>query len=77
MIEDINENFISIAMLLSLLSGLTWLRVIISMQATETFGPLITAVYRMIIDIGLFFFFYFMQLFAFSIIGSMAFFRVD
>ena len=60
MIMDILDNFINFPLLISLVAGLVWLRVIISMQATETFGPLITAIWRMVMDIALFFFFYFM-----------------
>ena len=51
MINDINLETINIALLLSMLSGLTWFRVIMALQVTETFGPLITAIFRMVIDI--------------------------
>ena len=63
-------------MLLSTIAGLTWFRILIALQVTELFGPLITAMFKMIIDIAQFLIIYLVQLMAFSIIFSMAFFDV-
>ena len=51
MFDDINGETLNIAVLLSVLAGLTWFRLIMAMQVTEMFGPLITAIFRMVIDI--------------------------
>ena len=64
-------------MLLSTIAGLTWFRILIALQVTELFGPLITAMFKMIIDIAQFLIIYLVQLMAFSIIFSMAFFDVQ
>ena len=71
--DDIFENVVSMALLYGLVSGCTWIRVLMGLQVTETFGPLITAINRMSIDIFTFFIFYLFQLFAFSVIASMTF----
>ena len=51
MIMDIEDNVINIALMFSIVAGLTWFRILISLQTTELFGPLITAMFKMIIDI--------------------------
>lgn len=74
MMEDIQDNVVNIALLLSIIAGLTWFRILIALQVTEEFGPLVTAMFKMIIDIIQFLFIFIVQLFAFAIISSMAFF---
>lgn len=51
MVDDIQENVFNIALMLSIIAGLTWFRILIALQVTEQFGPLITAMFRMIFDI--------------------------
>ena len=76
MINSINGETINIALLVSTVAGLSWFRVIMALQVTETFGPLVTAIFKMVIDIILFLAIYVIQLVAFSIIAAMAFFSV-
>ena len=58
---------------MSIVSGLTFLRILVSLQVTKLFGPLITAMFKMIVDIMQFCSIYILQLVAFSIFAAMAF----
>lgn len=77
MMTDIKEDEITnIANLIACLSCLTWIRLLVSLQITKTFGPRIMTIISMAKDIGLFFIIFITQMFAFSIIASMVFYSV-
>ena len=77
MINDMDTKIVNITILLALVTASTWLRVVVALQATETFGPIITAIGMMVLDILQMLFIYMLQLIAFSILAAMAFFRVE
>ena len=76
MMNDINENILTIALYAATLAGLAWLRLMVSLNVSETFGPIISAMLKMVDDICQFLFLYVIQLMGFSIFAAMCFFQV-
>lgn len=74
--DDINGEVFSFALIVSCVAALSWFRVLAAMLVTETFGVRIVAIIRMISDVVQFLIIYAMQLIAFTMFASMAFFAV-
>ena len=51
LITDMNENTVTIALYAATLSFIAYLRIFMSFAVTETFGPLISAMVKMVSDI--------------------------
>lgn len=77
LMDDMNANWDNIPFLISLICGFTWLLLLASLTNTQTFGPRIAMIVRMITDIVQFLFIYILQLMAFALVGSMAFVQVQ
>lgn len=77
LMNDIREDeTTNIANQIACVSCLGWIRLLVSLQITKTFGPRIMTIISMAKDIGRFFIIFITQMFAFSIIASMVFYSV-
>ena len=76
MFDDMNETWLNIPLLVSLVSALAWVRLLACMTYTSIFGPRIVTMVKMINDIAQFMVVYLVQLIAFTFFASMAFFMV-
>ena len=73
MISDMEDRIDNLPTLISLICGFTWLTLLACLTRTQTFGPLIAIIRRMVIDILQFFVIFTIQLMAFALVATMAF----
>ena len=76
LITDMNENVVNIALYASTLALIAYIRLFMSFAVTETLGPMIASMIKMVNDILTFLVLFIIQLIGFSLFGVIYFFQV-
>jgi hypothetical protein len=73
--KDIGRFHFDYLIAITCFSG--FLRLIFMLQLTQTFGPTINIIIEMAKDMGVFFLLFFLQIFAFAILGMLVFSKME
>ena len=73
LLYELNTGSFPVDLLLGAAAFCFWVRLILMLQLTSTFGPLITIIFQMFKDLGIFFVLFSIELIAFSCIGLLSF----
>ena len=71
LIYDITNDIFHFDYLIAVTTALLWLRCIILLRLTESFGPMLVMIFRMCMIIGTFFFVYLLNLLVFSCVATL------
>ena len=71
LIYDITNDVFHFDYLIAVVTAMLWLRCIILLRLTESFGPMLVMIFRMVMIIGTFFFVYLLNLLVFSCIATL------
>ena len=71
LIYDITNDIFHFDYLIAVTTAMLWLRCIILLRLTESFGPMLVMIFRMCMIIGTFFFVYLLNLLVFSCVATL------
>ena len=73
MLKTMKMSKFNLELLVSAATSCFWIRIIFMLMLTETFGPLLTIIEHMFVDLIIFFFLFSLELSAFACVGILCF----